>query len=297
MQGRTIARPALIETSELGSAMEPAGLVSIAQAIATLTTSRKLSLWLHEMSHALVALSLGHRELSVEMKSSTPSVTVEGPISRKHSVIIRHAGWISSLLLACAWTLGVLLPTVAVDEVEVSSSQGSSLGGGGSSGSEGDGAAGGRSGVYALAAITAAVFTYTACEAMLSDLFSSSSQSLSRFFCGNFGLLLLDQASAGKVDYYLRRMLRVTMMRGAQSAGLVTYQKNRRPGRIDTRGVRHRVVNGKRTDLSEKLLDKARSITRPKAINAPQIFQGHTRFATSSIANLSGTHPHQWSER
>ena len=27
------------------------------------------------------------------------------------------------------------------------------------------------------------------------------------------------------------------------------------------------------------------------------MFQGHTRFATSSIANLSGTHPHQWTPR
>jgi hypothetical protein len=56
-------------------------------------------------------------------------------------------------------------------------------------------------------------------------------------------------------------------------------------------------VNGKRTDLSEVLLNKARGITKARAIKTPQIFQGHTRFATSSIANLEGTHPHQWTPR
>ena len=28
----------------------------------------------------------------------------------------------------------------------------------------------------------------------------------------------------------------------------------------------------------------------------PQVFHGHTRFATSSIANFGGTHPHRWTE-
>lgn len=39
---------------------------------------------------------------------------------------------------------------------------------------------------------------------------------------------------------------------------------------------------------------KCRSALRAKAITAPQLFQGHTRFATSSIAALPGCHPHQW---
>jgi hypothetical protein len=29
-------------------------------------------------------------------------------------------------------------------------------------------------------------------------------------------------------------------------------------------------------------------------LDGPRIFSGHTRFATSSIANMNGTHPHQW---
>ena len=66
-------------------------------------------------------------------------------------------------------------------------------------------------------------------------------------------------------------------------------------------GVRVRVVNGKRTDLTQLVMDKLqRQISRQRAmgaegdLNAPQLFQGHTRFATSSIADLGGCHPHQW---
>lgn len=39
--------------------------------------------------------------------------------------------------------------------------------------------------------------------------------------CGNFGLLLLDLAARGRIDELLATMLRVTMARGAQSAGPV----------------------------------------------------------------------------
>lgn len=106
--------------------------------------------------------------------------------------------------------------------------------------------------------------------------------------CGNFGLLLLDLAASGRVSSLLAIMLRVTMARGAQSAGLVTYTGK---GRI---GKRKRVVNGKRTDLCDMLMrmfsgELRRSFTRPT------IFQGHTRFATTSIAGFDGCHPHQFS--
>ena len=58
-----------------------------------------------------------------------------------------------------------------------------------------------------------------AIEALTSDLLLWRSGEL--FHCGNFGLLLLDQAGRGRIQELLRTMLRVTMMRGAQSAGLV----------------------------------------------------------------------------
>ena len=74
--------------------------------------------------------------------------------------------------------------------------------------------------------------------------------------CGNFGLLLLDIASGGRVSGLLATMLRVTMARGAQSAGLVTYDS-------DSSGTRKRVVNGKRTDLCDLLMRKFAAQLRP----------------------------------
>ena len=96
----------------------------------------------------------------------------------------------------------------------------------------------------------------------------------------------------------LRKMLEVTMTRGAQSAGLVTY----RQADGDAQGCRARTVSGKRTDLARLLLSKfSRVIERRRPllgaglVAAPQLFQGHTRFATTSLTTLGGCHPHQWS--
>ena len=95
----------------------------------------------------------------------------------------------------------------------------------------------------------------------------------------------------------LRKMLETTMTRGAQSAGLVTY---RRSGG-DAQGCRARTVSGKRTDLARLLLSKfSRALERRRTLlgtgllAAPQLFQGHTRFATTSLTTLGGCHPHQW---
>ena len=48
----------------------------------------------------------------------------------------------------------------------------------------------------------------------------------------------------------LRKMLEVTMTRGAQSAGLVTYRQDGG----DAQGCRARTVSGKRTDLARLVL-------------------------------------------
>ena len=92
----------------------------------------------------------------------------------------------------------------------------------------------------------------------------------------------------------LRKMLETTMTRGAQSAGLVTY---RRSGG-DAQGCRARTVSGKRTDLARLLLSKfSRALERRRTLlgtgllAAPQLFQGHTRFATTSLTTLGGCHP------
>ena len=57
------------------------------------------------------------------------------------------------------------------------------------------------------------------------------------------------------------------------------------------------MVKGKRADLTALLMSKIQDALLPEAIRTPQLFQGHTRFATSSISTLPGCHPHQWCER
>jgi len=53
----------------------------------------------------------------------------------------------------------------------------------------------------------------------------------------------------------LRTMVRVTMMRGAQSGGTVTYVPSN-GGKRGSTGIRSRVVNGKRTNLSHLVANK-----------------------------------------
>ena len=91
-------------------------------------------------------------------------------------------------------------------------------------------------------------------------------------------------------------MVRVTQMRGAQSGGLVTFND----GVFGYQGIRTRVTNGKRDCLATKLLkrfqwDLWRNENSAQLKQCPKVYAGHTRFATSSKATLSGTHPHRWS--
>eukprot|EP00897_Mesotaenium_endlicherianum_P003174 jgi/Mesen1/2885/ME000175S02039 len=123
----------------------------------------------------------------------------------------------------------------------------------------------------------------------------------------------------------LEAMAAVSTERGGQSGGLVTLL----PGNGgQVRGLRVRVCPGKRESLSEKLASRFRwreftaglrlrlwsLLTfwrrRPGGSSGgaggeggaragmvavpPQVFAGHTRFATSSIPSDTETHPHQW---
>ena len=84
------------------------------------------------------------------------------------------------------------------------------------------------------------------------------------------------------------------------------------------RGIRSRVVNAKRTDLSKRIRhkierDNCTPMGNLRGWNKDEFnnntknnggggrlvrgFFGHTRFATSSKASFEGTHPHQWSKR
>ena len=252
------------------------------------------SIELHEAAHAVAALLLGHRP----RRTGANSVDVVGIGSHPlHALLVRHAGWIVSTLVALCGTYAFLhehlLPVPPADARSSASTAEqpeqapawllAACGGGWSCELD-------------VLAVVLALWL-TALGAICSDLigvgrFVSTAE---RFFCGNFGLLLLQQVSASKVEYFLRRMIKVTMMRGAQSAGIVTYM-GATAGSVNTTGCRRRCVNGKRTDLAEETLKKMKGVLHAKNIAAPQVFQGHTRFATSSIANLSGTHPHQWTK-
>ena len=125
----------------------------------------------------------------------------------------------------------------------------------------------------------------------------------------------------------LEKMIEVTMMRGAQSGGVVTFEPATSGEVKDCnpviKGVRSRVVNAKRTVLSEGVRKKIEKDNcgvmsggklrgwNDAAFNATQVatgggeaakrlvrgFFGHTRFATSSKASFDGTHPHQWTPR
>lgn len=108
----------------------------------------------------------------------------------------------------------------------------------------------------------------TAVEALWTDLFCLSTVPLfgpttlqsagATYLCGNFGVIAINTVwtSADNGQHtldLLQRMITVTMMRGAQSGGVITYCKSKRfPNKNNpTVGVRSRVVNKKRTDLSK----------------------------------------------
>ena len=89
----------------------------------------------------------------------------------------------------------------------------------------------------------------------------------------------------------------MTLPRGAQSGGVVSFTDGGGGGGAVTlkslRGVRVRVVNGKRTDLSKLVrakLQRAVAGLRRSPTFHP-FFAGHTRFATSSKSTLDGAGP------
>ena len=243
---------------------------------------------LHELSHLLVAVgTLGIDSVWINGKEDVVAVAYRifvgrycvihengipnGDDSSYHKAMIRHAGWIVSCLFA-------IFVTMAKGSSSSSSSK--------------------------PMARWAAILT--ALEAISTDLLGGSSWipllantttiSGTIFYCGNFGIILLsplwfqDKQDQGKAALEcLETMVHVTMMRGAQSGGVVSFTP-------DKRGIRSRVVNKKRTDLSQEILKRVRKDFRPR--NFPSNFVptlvGHTRFATSSRSTLDGTHPHQW---
>mmetsp|Transcript_53860 Transcript_53860/g.128012 ORF Transcript_53860/g.128012 Transcript_53860/m.128012 type:complete len:1454 (-) Transcript_53860:172-4533(-) len=225
---------------------------------------------LHEGAHILSAAVLGFPREALTLSNLRSAlfsreVAVKGLPSRA-AAVVRHSGWLASFALAVV--AGVM---------------------------------GGEHG----AAWRLAVYV-TSLEAASSDLLgigAGPGEEAWRFRCGNFGILLLDPEYRAQALSILRTMVRVTMMRGAQSGGVVHYaplaDKEGTKGAAGVVGIRSRVVNGKRTDLSqlvsEKLGRDAKVAARKHgSLEGPLFYAGHTRFATSSKATMDGTHPHQW---
>ncbi|KAK3270697.1 hypothetical protein CYMTET_20918 [Cymbomonas tetramitiformis] len=271
------------------------------------------AVWAHEWCHLLTATALvaggacsgySYKQIYTfeNLFLSIFRRRVELPLQQNdlHSRVIRHAGWIGSLFIALVATFlsstsaSISWPFVAQGSDDVF-----------------DWSHGGR------AAFLCGVWK-TALEAVGSDMLGIPSadkrghHDASVFHCGNFGVILIGRASRAEVRILigrasraevmatLQKMIEVTMVRGAQSGGLMTYWSIAK----GYKGARTRVVNGKRSDLAELLMLK---FLRREAIHAltstpsgqresaaPEVFQGHTRFATSSITNLEGAHPHQW---
>eukprot|EP00873_Tetraselmis_striata_P038273 jgi/Tetstr1/458537/TSEL_044940.t1 len=144
-------------------------------------------------------------------------------------------------------------------------------------------------------AASQAVMWLVAAEAVYSDLLRPECDGW--LHCGCFGLILLSKEHREAAYELLQQMVRVTQMRGSQSGGLIAF----RTGLFGSEGIRTRVVNGKRGDLSVKLVARFRrdmAWSNDKiAVKSPAVYAGHTRFATSSKATLAGTHPHRWSPR
>jgi hypothetical protein len=144
---------------------------------------------------------------------------------------------------------------------------------------------------YGLAAAPTMVLWLTAFDGLLTDLLGFVAAD-DTFFCGNFGLLLLDKAAASHVRKMIEKSVRVTMMRGAQSAGIVTYV----PKGKGAMGIRKRVVNGKRTDLCDLLMAKcgsklSTSACRARSSSRATLDSRRHRLLLCQAAILTNGHP------
>ena len=237
---------------------------------------------IHELVHLLAAITcsssrtvsfswseiLFHRTANLQFRSDTGPFDEDDVLvlSATDDAFIRHAGWLFSLSLALALLLArgrrrrpSRIGTALYDDVTI------------------------------LACLTAV-------ESIATDLLQlvptpTQLPSSYVYYCGNFGILLIgdawfqDKKNRSKALDILEHMCQVTMVRGAQSGGVVSYHP------ASQQATRVRVVNRKRTDLSQTL----RYQIQRRITYSPRAYIGHTRFATSSKATLGGTHPHQWS--
>jgi hypothetical protein len=239
---------------------------------------------LHEFSHCLCAIWMGHTLVAhgeygpflfrlllgrhtILSLSDTDSISVE------NVNLIRHTGWLFSVFVA------IIVVTIFQRN---SNAKMAAI-------------------VTALESITSDLFRWNVLQGLYTPFDNISPSSSCVLFCGNFGIIILHHAWFEKrgmsILDVLEKMVNITMMRGAQSGGVITFKPD---SKNNLRGIRSRCVNSKRTDLSKLIRSKVHHDVFPTMGGKPfpkdfvPVFSGHTRFATSSIAAMDGTHPHQW---
>ena len=225
---------------------------------------------LHEGMHLAVAMSLGFGFHSLQLRvhlfrSAAASVHVHG-IDSHDARVVRHAGWMASVAIAAILTWKWRQELLTDSWVSPA-----------------------LAGCWCVAAEAISSDLLALVGAPLSTITTRAKVKTTIFCCGNFGVLVLRALSKPHVLPVLRRMMQTTMLRGAQSAGIVSFAKRRWRAHVYV-AKRVRVVNGKRTDLCDLLLPSRFSIG-----SVPTLYSGHTRFATSSRASMEGCHPHSWS--
>ena len=113
------------------------------------------------------------------------------------------------------------------------------------------------------------------------------------FFCGNFGLILLNPAyndtkSGRKLSLdILEKMISVTMVRGAQSGGVVSFVSRSSRHADQIMGMRSRVLNSKRSDLSKGIRSKIESDTVSKEREGVLFIVHYSLFVTLCTNKLT----------
>ena len=166
--------------------------------LAAHAVARLCAVAVHEAAHAVSALILVGSSLRMTLTLSPfgqSALLVHDISCPAQLYIVRQAGWCASLLLAIGATMWVQ----CTDDLPF--------------------------GVGPTGSVLATLWV-TATDALLSDLlrWGPSPSRFNHFCCGNFGVVVLDRAQRQLLRPVLRTMMRVTMIRGSQSAGLVCYK-------------------------------------------------------------------------
>ena len=215
----------------------PPLLVAHGGAVPVFIVAYYASALLHEAMHILAACLVGAGRGCLTAANARSAVLcrhVRVPgVTGWRAAVVRHGGWLGSVVFAAATTSWKLHSCVQ----------------------------------------TAAWLT--ALDSVCSDLLELEGPACDHcqdmFRCGNFGVIVMSPERRKTAFEILRTMVRITMMRGAQSGGVVTYVPSGGGSKGST-GIRSRVVNGKRTNLSTLVTDKVSLIppAHPPSECAPQ---------------------------